>query len=120
MSQFTSPAPHAAHPRRPMPSSRRLPVGAEVLPGGGVHFRVWAPERTRVDVAIEGRDDAPLARDDDGYWSGTVDDAEVGTRYRLRLDGGDAFPDPVSRFLPEGPHGPSEVVDPGTFAWTDQ
>src|SRR6185436_8745817 len=26
---------------------------------------------------------------------------------------------PVSRFQPEGPHGPSRVVDPARFQWTD-
>ena len=38
---------------------RRLAVGAEVIPGGGVHFRVWAPERNRVVVVFrsEGRSD---------------------------------------------------------------
>ena len=30
------------------------------------------------------------------------------------------LPDPASRFQPEGPHGPSEIVDPGTFRWTDR
>src|SRR5690242_308479 len=82
---------------------RRQPAGAEPLPDGrGVHFRVWAPERARVDVVIEpdARVVVPLARDDDGYWSGVVDEAGAGTRYKLRLDGGDAFPDPVSRSLP--------------------
>jgi maltooligosyltrehalose trehalohydrolase len=29
------------------------------------------------------------------------------------------FPDPASRFQPEGPHGPSQVIDPSAFAWTD-
>ena len=29
------------------------------------------------------------------------------------------YPDPASRFQPDGPHGPSEIVDPGAFAWTD-
>ncbi len=45
---------------------------------------------------------------------------EVGGRYAFLLDD-DArpYPDPASRFQPEGPHGPSEVVDPGAFAWTD-
>jgi len=33
---------------------RRLPVGAEVLPAGGVHFRVWASRRLRVEVLLEG------------------------------------------------------------------
>jgi maltooligosyltrehalose trehalohydrolase len=46
--------------------------------------------------------------------------ARTGMRYSLRLDQGEAaLPDPASRFQPEGPHGPSEIVDPGDFAWTD-
>jgi hypothetical protein len=32
----------AARPSRPTTPPRRLPVGAEVLADGGVHFRVWA------------------------------------------------------------------------------
>lgn len=111
------------------PDWRRLPVGAELVPaaeGAGVHFRVWAPERRAVAVALEATADAPardvpLVREDgpDGYWSGTVAEAGVGTRYKLRLDGGDAFPDPASRWQPDGVHGPSVVVDPTTYAWQD-
>ena len=33
---------------------RRLPVGAQVLPQGGVHFRVWATRCQHVMVVIEG------------------------------------------------------------------
>src|SRR5262245_9925198 len=32
---------------------RRLPIGAEIIPGEGVHFRVWAPDHRRVDVVLE-------------------------------------------------------------------
>lgn len=101
---------------------RRLPIGADVMPNGGVHVRVWAPRRQRVAVVPEpdtGRTIA-LEPEGDGYFSGTIPDAGPGTRYRFRLDD-DAtlYPDPASRFQPEGPHGPSEVVDPGTFAWQD-
>ena len=43
-----------------------------------------------------------------------------GTLYRYRFgDGAERFPDPASRFQPLGPHGPSQVVDPTAFAWTD-
>src|SRR5882762_4555264 len=35
---------------------RRLPVGAEFLSDGSVHFRVWAPKRKRVEVVLP-RDD---------------------------------------------------------------
>jgi maltooligosyltrehalose trehalohydrolase len=111
----------------PAPPSRRLPVGAEVVPGG-VDFRVWAPLRQRVEVVFEqaaadaAEDwavDFALTPEGNGYFSGTVAGAGDGALYKLRLDGGDAFPDPASRFQPQGPHGPSRVVDPGTFSWSD-
>ena len=97
---------------------RRLPVGAEVAPGG-VHFRVWAPRRRTVEVVFDGSTAADLDPEADGYFSGFVAGAGDGSLYRYRLDGGGAFPDPASRFQPEGPHGPSQVVDPSRFPWTD-
>lgn len=104
---------------------RRLPVGAELLPEGGVHFRVWAPGRRQVEVVLE-RDDGrhskeaaiPLTAEGGGYFSG-IGEARHGSLYRFRLDRGETFPDPASRFQPEGPHGPSCVIDP-SFPWTDQ
>ena len=103
---------------------RRFAVGAELV-DGGVHFRVWAPERASVDVAIDGDDArAPslhaLEADGDGYFAGLVAEAKAGTRYRYRLDGADAFPDPASRAQPEGPHHASCVVDSRSFQWTDE
>ena len=100
---------------------RRLPIGAEVTPDG-VHFRVWAPARKSVDVVFEGSSTMPasLMREPTGHFSGLVPKATAGSHYKFRLDGGDAFPDPASRFQPEGPHSASEVIDPGAFHWTDQ
>lgn len=102
---------------------RRIPVGAEVQPTGGVHFRVWAPKRRKVRLIFEGTDAVhPLEREpgQDGYYSTFVSDAGAGTRYRYLLDDIDyRYPDPVSRFQPEGVHGPSEVIDPATFPWKD-
>ena len=99
---------------------RRLPIGAEPQPGAGVHFRVWAPRCREVIVEIEGLEPAALQSEPDGYFSLWSQPARVGMRYRFRLDEGEAaLPDPASRFQPEGPHGPSEIVDPGDFAWTD-
>lgn len=105
--------------------ARRLPIGAEPT-AGGVHFRVWAPKRERVEVVIEGgpgyAEDGQtieLEREAAGYFSGLAPQARAGTHYRYRLDGGDLFPDPASRFQPTGPHGPSQVIDPNGFEWTD-
>ncbi|HEV2845967.1 MAG TPA: malto-oligosyltrehalose trehalohydrolase, partial [Thermoanaerobaculia bacterium] len=99
---------------------RRLPIGAEVTPEG-VHFRVWAPRRERVEVVFEGSGRAvELTAEKGGYFSGLAKGIGAGALYRFRLDGGDAFPDPASRFQPEGPHGPSQVIDPSTFEWSDQ
>jgi maltooligosyltrehalose trehalohydrolase len=104
-------------------AARRYPIGAEVVPEG-VRFRVWAPKRRRVDVVLQadaGGDErvAPLAAERGGYFSAVVEGAGDGSLYRFRLDGGDGFPDPASRFQPDGPHGPSQVVDPTRFAWDD-
>ena len=99
---------------------RRLPVGAEVQPEGGVHFRVWAPRCRGMHVEIQGLGPMAFASEPGGYFSGFVQQARAGMRYRFRLDGAqEGLPDPASRFQPEGPHGPSEIVDPAAFAWTD-
>jgi maltooligosyltrehalose trehalohydrolase len=97
---------------------RRYPIGAEPQPDGSTHFRVWAPRRQTVEVVIDNRI-TTLNREPDGHHSGCVADTAEGALYRFRLDGADAFPDPASRFQPEGPHGPSQVVDPAGFVWTD-
>ena len=111
-------------PGVPEKLQRRIPVGAEVQTAGGVHFRVWAPASKRVAVALAEREDLAgateigLTAEADGYWSGLVAEARVGMHYRYRLERG-AYPDPASRFQPDGPHGASQIVDPGAFAWTD-
>lgn len=99
----------------------RLGLGAEVQEAG-VRFRVWAPKHRRVEVVLEGREVEafPLEPEDKGYFSGTVPGIGAGARYRYRFNNGGCYPDPCSRFQPEGPHGPSMVVDPGAYAWKDE
>ncbi len=99
-------------------TTRRRAIGAEII-DGGVDFRLWAPDRKNVSVVIDDRT-IPLDREADGHFRGTVADARAGTRYRFRLDDDDKlYPDPASRFQPDGPHGDSEVVDPAAYRWSD-
>jgi maltooligosyltrehalose trehalohydrolase len=104
---------------------RRFPVGAEPMSGGGTHFRVWAPESAFVKVEFYAANlarkvrEVELAAEENGYFAGQVAEAAPGMLYRYRLSGG-SFPDPASRFQPEGPHGPSQIVEPALFQWSDQ
>jgi maltooligosyltrehalose trehalohydrolase len=95
-----------------------MEMGATVE-GDGVRFRVWAPLAERVEVELESGL-LPLRSEDDGVWGGVGAHARAGHRYRYRLDGQHAYPDPYSRSQPMGPHGSSEIVDPAAFAWHDQ
>lgn len=87
--------------------------------GGATRFRVWAPTAARVEVVLEGGASHALAPSDGGHHEGVVHGAGPGTRYRLRVDGRGPYPDPASRAQPDGVHGPSMVVDPGPFPWSD-
>ena len=101
------------------PSTRRYPMGAELL-AGGTSFRVWAPAHGRVAVVIGDREH-PLTREADGYHAALVEDAGPGTLYRYRLgDDPTLYPDPASRSQPGRPMGASQVVDPFGFAWSDR
>jgi len=99
----------------PLPFER--PLGAHPDPGGGVVFRVWAHGRERVEVELRGERHA-LAAEGHDVFSATLPAAH-GDRYAYVLDGGEPLPDPCTRWQPDGLRGPSAVVDPRTFAWTD-
>jgi maltooligosyltrehalose trehalohydrolase len=84
---------------------------------------VFAPRRRRVALVLEDRQvEIELEREPgpDGAFSAFVPGVRAGARYRYALDDDATFyPDPASRFQPDGPHGPSVVVDPAAFRWSD-
>jgi maltooligosyltrehalose trehalohydrolase len=103
---------------------RRYPIGAELIGPKQAHFRVWAPKAGRVDLVLE--DSAvkkpeqtcqALEAEGGGYFSGTAK-AGAGDYYRFRVNN-NFYPDPASRFQPDGPHGSSCIVDPTRFQWSD-
>jgi maltooligosyltrehalose trehalohydrolase len=93
----------------------------------GVAFRVWAPRRERVQVALLAEDGSrrvieqlPLQAQPGGFFSGVAKSARAGSLYCYLLDDdAQQYPDPASRFQPVGPHGPSQMIDPSAFKWTD-
>ncbi len=101
----------------------RMPFGAEVIEDGGVRFRLWAPGAQRLELCLVGdgatTEMLPMEVEEDGWYGLTTDRAGAGTLYRFRVDGAMQVPDPASRFQPQDVHGPSEVVDPLGWEWSD-
>ncbi len=98
-----------------------MPFGALPESGGGARFALWAPAAEQVEVSLEGSRRA-LAREPEGWFRGVLPEARIGQRYWLEIEGREGrirVPDPASRFQPEGAAGPSQLIDPGSFAWSD-
>ena len=94
-------------------------LGASLGPGA-VTFTVWAPRCRSLDLVLEGRPVRAMRPEAGGFFETALEHLAVGTRYQYRLDGARYRPDPVSRWQPAGVHGPSVVVDPAAFVWTDR
>ncbi|MCH2240888.1 MAG: malto-oligosyltrehalose trehalohydrolase [Aquabacterium sp.] len=101
-----------------------MPFGACLRPEGGVRFRLWAPDAQQASVWVDDAQAAddqviPARRLEGGWFEAEAPQVAAGACYRWRVDDKLDVPDPASRFNPEGPHGPSRVVDPMAFTWGD-
>ena len=98
-----------------------LRVGASRQADGAWEFTVWAPGRQKVAVHLLGSRDRfiSMTKNGSGYHQVLVSDIEPQSRYVYQVDGSHEYPDPASRFQPEGVHGPSEIFDVTAFQWTD-
>ena len=100
-----------------------LDIGASVVAGEAVYFRVWAPRAKTVCVRLSSHThggEVPLHRDKKGYFEGEAGSVSAGEQYFYVLDDEIVRPDPASRYQPEGVHGPSRIVDPRGFSWADE
>src|SRR5215469_10916255 len=87
----------------------------------GCEFRVWAPSAKSVVLRIwnqRRQQDLPMESMGEHFVLWT--EARAGDQYQYIVDGSKPVPDPVSRLLREGVHGPTEIVDPQKFIWSDQ
>lgn len=83
------------------------------LEPGRAGLRVWAPNASSVAVRLRGRDH-PLAEEGDGSWADALE-AVPGEEYGFVLDRGELWPDPCSRWQPDGVLGPSRILDTTAF-----
>jgi maltooligosyltrehalose trehalohydrolase len=93
-------------------------IGA-IVRDNGTLFRIWAPKPRSLELELltpEPRR-VPLAAVGGGWLEAFVDGVGAGARYSYVVDGERRRPDPAARALPDGVHGPAEVVDPRAFAW---
>ena len=105
-----------------MKRMHRMPFGSELLPDGGVRFRLWAPAASRPRLCLtHGEQEQVLHMHTrpNGWFELEAEHARAGDRYSFMLDEGLRVPDPASRSNPDDVHGPSVVVDPLAFDWHD-
>lgn len=98
------------------------PLGV-IWDGTRTTFRIWAPAATGITAMIRTQSGStlplPLLPESEGYFALSTTEVRPGDRYRYLVAGKGEFPDPWSRFNPDGVHGFAEVTDPNTFSWTD-
>ncbi|MEC4675754.1 MAG: malto-oligosyltrehalose trehalohydrolase [Nitrospirota bacterium] len=96
-------------------------IGSFYLGNGECEFVVWSPlvEKLAVKIVSPVERLLPMEKDGAGYWKVAAGEVLPGTRYFYRIEDGRERPDPASNFQPLGVHGPSQVVDHGSFLWED-
>ena len=123
---LTIDAPVSDHPAGVLAGAPNEKIASSDLLGAsltrdGCLFRVWAPYARRVTLQLlEGQTprEHPVERLESGHFV-LHTSACAGDRYFYIIDDNKPVPDPVSRLLPEGVHGPTEIVDPQSFGWSD-
>lgn len=98
----------------------------------GCCFRLLAKQGAQVELILEGSSrnsgnaenptekiskKISMAFQPSGLYQVTVPEAGVGTLYRFFIDGQGPYPDPASRFQPQGVHGPSQVMAASGYHW---
>ncbi|MGI8820564.1 MAG: malto-oligosyltrehalose trehalohydrolase [Chthoniobacterales bacterium] len=114
--------PETSSSKRATRTTQTRSQGADVVVGG-VRYRTWC-KHDRAAVVVVDKNSAPLrtiqlAPEEKGYFSGIDATGAAGDRYLYQFGESQAWPDPASRFQPDGVHGPSLVVDPQTYRWRD-
>ncbi|SIQ92686.1 malto-oligosyltrehalose synthase/malto-oligosyltrehalose trehalohydrolase,TIGR02402 [Bosea sp. TND4EK4] len=93
-----------------------MPFGALLQPNG-VDFRLWAPSLASARLWTP---EGEFEMEADGEWHRLfLEGAKAGQPYRFRVSDDLLVPDPASRFQADDIDGPSQVLDPRSYAWSD-
>ncbi len=107
-----------------MQHCHQMPFGPVLHADGTIEFRIWAPQATSVNLLLytetgtKQHKTIELTGGSDLWWTVRTDEAKIGSRYHFQINDEWVVPDPASRFQPADVHGPSQVIDPNAFTWT--
>lgn len=83
-------------------------------------FEIWAPFAREMTVQVDGTAFPMTGPDERGYWRTQIEEAVPGADYGFLVDGdSQPYPDPRSRWQPQGVHGLSRIYDADEFRWSD-
>ena len=97
-----------------------MDVGVTPLENGDYRFTLWSPtaELVALKLVAPRQEIIPMEPVDLGYWSVVVSGLQSGVYYCYLIDSS-PYPDPASRYQPEGVHGPSAIVNHQQYKWHD-
>jgi maltooligosyltrehalose trehalohydrolase len=98
------------------------PQGALRQPDGSVLWRIWAPLTAAVSLVIDPeaeRRETAMTPEEGGYFVYQQSSVQEGLPYAYKLGDGREYPDPASRWQPQGVHRPSAVFFPEAYHWSD-
>ncbi|WP_437201042.1 malto-oligosyltrehalose trehalohydrolase [Planctomicrobium sp. SH664] len=96
-------------------------VGAIKDSHGNVRWSVWAPSASAVELVLNDRSSERFLLMDsfDGYHTLSLPNVSGSVRYAYRINGRE-YPDPASRWQPEGVFGRSAIAPIEEFDWQDE
>ena len=98
------------------------PQGALLQNDGRVCWRIWAPLADNVSLVMftpQGREEAVMTPEGKGYFVHQRRLKNDILQYMYKLSDGREYPDPASRWQPEGVHRPSALFFPESYTWSD-
>ena len=102
--------------------AKHRPQGATEQSDGSIVWRVWSPLSENISLVTysrKGRTEVQMMPDNAGYFVCRLPNAEESMRYMYKLPDGNEYPDPASRWQPDGVHRHSAVFGPGSYRWSD-